>query len=190
MPGLILQESIVEPAVVPMLHYLNPQTIFRIRQNHALEHGTIHLLSSRHPSTAMAGRSDSSGFYILGNLPSESVEWAAKTSLQRLQGGEKELAIHPHCGTNLLVSGMLAAAASFLTLLNVPGNRWQQRLERLPLAIFATILALLVARPVGNSAQRYLTTSSDLRGLQIASIRRFGSGRSAIHRVLTQGCND
>lgn len=173
-----------------MLHYLNPQTIFRVRQNHALEHGTIHLLSSRHPSISIAGRSDRKGFYILGNIPTDSVEWAARTALQRLLSGEKSLAIHPHCGTNLLASGMLGAAASYLTLFNLRDERWQGRLERLPLAILATILALIIARPLGNSAQRHLTTSSDLRGVRIEAIRRFGSGRSTLHRVAIAGNND
>jgi hypothetical protein len=173
-----------------MLNYLNPQTILRVRQNHALEHGSIHLLSSRHPTISIAGRSDSKGFFILGNLPTDSVEWAARTSLQRLLNGEKDLAIHPNCGTNLLASGTLAAAASFLTLLNVRNDRWQQRLERLPLAILATIFALIIARPLGNTTQRYLTTSSDVRGLRIGAIKRFGTGRSAIHRIMTKGDYD
>ena len=173
-----------------MLQYINPQTILRVRQNHALEHGSIHLLSSRHPSNSIAGRSDSKGFFILGNLPTDSVEWSARTALHRLVDGEKNLAVHPNCGTNLLASGILTAAASYLTLLNARDNRWQARLERLPLAIVATIFALLIARPLGNTAQRYLTTSSDVRGLRIESVKRFGSGRSTIHRVVTKGEND
>jgi hypothetical protein len=173
-----------------MLHYLNPQTILRVRQNHAIEHGTIHLLSSRHPSISIAGRSDSKGFYILGNLPSGSVDWAARTALDRLLNGDKDLAVHPNCGTNLLTSGILTAGASYLTLLNVRDERWRNRLERLPLAIVATIFALLIARPLGNTAQRYLTTSSDVRGLRIAAVKHFGSGRSAIHRVVTKGEHD
>lgn len=170
-----------------MLHYLKPETIARIRKNHALEHGTIHLLSGRHPTLSIAGRSDSKGFYILGNTPTESIEWASRNSLLRLAAGDKELAVHPNCGTNLLTSGTLAASASFLTLLNVRNNRWQDRLERLPLALITTILALIIARPLGNAAQRYLTTSSDVKGMRIHTIQRYGSGRSTVHRITTQG---
>jgi len=58
-------------------------------------------------------------------------------------------------------------------------------LERLPLAILSTVLALIVAQPLGAAAQRHLTTSSEIGGLVILEVQRLYRGRTTIHRVLT-----
>ena len=54
-----------------------------IRRNHALEHATIHLLSARHPHLSLVGRSDTAGFYLFGNVPTELVDEAVHEALSR-----------------------------------------------------------------------------------------------------------
>jgi uncharacterized protein YqhQ len=159
----------------------------RIRRNHGLEHATIHVLSARYPQTPIAGRADRNGFFILGSLPSEAVAECALEAASRLRSGEGHLAIHPNCGTSFLTAAVLAGAASYLSLLGGGrSSRWQERLQRLPLAILSTVLALIIAQPLGAAAQRHLTTSSEIGGLEILEVQRRYRGRTTIHRVLTQ----
>jgi hypothetical protein len=166
---------------------LNQPTASRIRRNHALEHATIHVLSSRLPTKPIAGRSDSKGFYILGTLDISEVDDAASEALRRLEAGERHLAIHPNCGTNFLTAGVLAGGASYISLLGGRTSRWRDRLERLPLAIMAAVLALILAQPLGTAAQRHVTTQGNPAGLEIVEIRRYQRGRTTVHRVLTRG---
>jgi hypothetical protein len=161
--------------------------LLRTRRNHALEHATIHLLSARLPHTPMVGRSDSRGFYLYGNVPTDSLESAAFDALDRLRSGEHQLAIHPNCGTNLLTSGLFAGAVAFFALLGTSQSRWRDRLSRLPLAIFGTTMALIVSQPVGAAAQRYITTMGDPGAMEIVGIHRIRRGRNGLHRVLTKG---
>ncbi len=170
-----------------MAQTVSPITLVgRIRRNHGLEHATIHVLSARYPQTPIAGRADGNGFFIVASLPSEAVAEGAKEAALRLRAGEGHLAIHPNCGTSFLTAAVLAGAASYLSLLGGRSNRWQERLQRLPLAIFSTVLALLIAQPLGAAAQRHLTTSSEIGGLEILEVQRLYRGRTTIHRVLTQ----
>jgi hypothetical protein len=165
---------------------LDQPLITRIRRNHALEHATIHVLSSRYPRRSIAGRADAQGFFILGDLSAEAVTQAAQEALQRMQSGEEHLAVHPNCGTNFLTAGLLAGLGSYFVLLGGGTQRWRDRMERLPLAVLAAVAALLVAQPLGTAAQRHLTTRSDLGELQLVGVKRLGRGRAAIHRVFTR----
>lgn len=156
----------------------------RIRRNHGLEHATIHMLSARYPRTSIAGRADRNGFLILGMLPTEAVRQCTEQAMQRLRAGELHLAIHPNCGTNFLTTAVLAGLASYGSLLGGPSQRWRDRLERLPLAILATVLALIIAQPLGAAAQRHITTSGEIGDLRVLEVRRAGP---RLHRVLTAG---
>src|SRR5512139_1244811 len=95
-----------------------------VRQNHALEHATMHILTWRHPYTRLMGRSSPSGFYIYGPVTTEAVADAA---------GEAHLAVHPRCGTNLVVTSTLVGTAAFVATLGRPRNK----LDRLPVALMA-----------------------------------------------------
>ena len=159
----------------------------RIRRNHALEHATIHVLSARYPHTPIAGRAHGNGYLILGSLPTQAVVECASEAAARLRSGEGQLAIHPNCGTSFLTAAVLAGAASYLSLLGGRSTRWQERLGRLPLAIFSIVLALIIAQPLGAAAQRHLTTSSEIGRLEIVQVQRIRGGRTAVYRVLTQG---
>lgn len=173
------------PAARSLPNPLTNPTVLHIRRNHALEHATIHLLSARHPRVSLVGRSDAAGFYLFGNVPTLSVEEAVREALARLQAGERSLAIHPQCGTNLLTAALLAGAGSFLALAGGRQQSWRDRLDRLPLAIATAVLGLIVAQPLGTAIQRNVTTSGDIGSLDVVSVRRLRAGRVALHRVLT-----
>src|SRR5258708_39874797 len=85
----------------------------RIRQNHALEHATITILSGMVPDLRVSARSRSSGFIILGDVDLGQLRRALDEALRRLQAGEAELAIHPNCATNL-VGGISLITAGIL----------------------------------------------------------------------------
>ncbi|NIS82410.1 MAG: hypothetical protein GTO14_19880 [Anaerolineales bacterium] len=158
----------------------------RIRKNHGLEHATIHILSQRFPKKTFIGRSDTKGFYLFGDLTLETLREAVEEALDRLRRGEHQLAIHPNCGTNLVTSAALAGTASFLSLLGSKDESWRERMERLPLAVAATVLALIAAQPLGRLAQQRLTTIADPGSMEIAKILRIQRGRVRIHRVITR----
>ena len=166
---------------------LDSPLISRIRRNHALEHATIHLLSARHPRAVFVGRSDVGGFFLLADVPGEAVLHAAHEALARLRAGEHRLALHPNCGTNLLTASLLAGTAAYLTLTGSSSRGWRDRFDRLPLAIVASLLGLVVAQPLGIFLQRRVTTQGNPLGLEILSLRSWSRGATRLHRVRTYG---
>jgi Domain of unknown function (DUF6391) len=151
----------------------------RVRVNHALEHATITILSHRVGNVVLRGRSNRKGFYITGDVSSETIGAAAGEALERLRSGQSELAIHPFCGTNLAVSGLLAGVSA------ATAARLGRRSGTYPSAVLGALLALLVAQPVGFWVQRHLTTQSDVRDLRVVDVeRKFILGKS-LHFVLT-----
>jgi hypothetical protein len=166
---------------------LDSPLISRIRRNHALEHATIHLLSARHPRAVFVGRSDVGGFFLLADVPGEAVLHAAHAALARLRSGEHRLALHPNCGTNLLTASLLAGTAAYLTLTGSSSRGWRDRFDRLPLAIVASLLGLVVAQPLGIFLQRRVTTQGNPLGLEILSLRSWSRGATRLHRVRTYG---
>ena len=153
-----------------------------VRRNHALEHATISVLLSRHGQhTRVMGRAAPDGFYIYGNVPTERLREFAQEGLDRLQRGESHLAVSPLCGTNLAVAGLLAGFASYLAV----ASR-NSRLDSLPGALMAAMLAVLAAQPLGSLAQKYFTTSPELGGVRIVSVEPMGKRFSNLHKVRTE----
>lgn len=151
-----------------------------VRQNHALEHATIHVLSRRNPYTRIVGRSTLTGFLIYGSLATQEVAGAASEALARLQQGEAYLAVHPRCGTNLVVTSVMAGTAAFGASL----GRSRSKLDRLPLALMAATVAAIVAQPLGHRIQEVVTTSPEVDGLHIASVTRQERGALVVHKVV------
>ncbi len=151
----------------------------RVRQNHGMEHATMHLLSWRNPYLQLMGRSTARGFLIYGDVDTQELASAASEALARLQRGEAHLAVHPRCGTNLAVTSLLAGAAAFSTSLGKPRSKW----DRLPMALMAATVAALFAQPVAHRVQESITTSPEAQGLFIASITRQERGRFTTHKV-------
>lgn len=157
--------------------------IQRIRCNHATEHATIHVLTSRIPNLTVAGRADHKGFLLYGNVPTEAVRTAAQEALNRLKVGESQLAVHPRCGTNLAVAGVLAGLSSLVATAGRP----RSMLDRLPRMLLATTLAVLAAQPIGPIIQEKVTTSPNLDGVRITDISRKKLGKMTVHRILLEG---
>ncbi len=151
-----------------------------VRRNHALEHATVSILLSRHgPHTRVVGRAAADGFYIYGDIPTEALEEFAHEGLARLQRGESHLAVSPMCGTNLAVAGLMAGLASLFAM----GRR--SRLEGLPRALMAAMVAVLAAQPLGRLVQKHVTTSPELDGVRIVSVAPVGRRFARLHKVRT-----
>ena len=138
----------------------------RIRQNHALEHATITILSGYVPDLRVSARSSSRGFIIFGDVDLGQLRRALDEALQRLQAGEAELAIHPNCGTNLVVGVSLVTMG---TLLGMTSSRARTRIAS---TAFSSVAGIMAARPLGQFVQKHVTTLPDLQGVRVSKIFR------------------
>lgn len=149
------------------------------RRNHAVEHATIHILTARLPGVRLAGRSTARGFYIYGDVPTHLLEEAVREAIARLQQGEHRLALHPHCGTNLVTASTLAGVATAVALAGKHRRWW----DKLLASLAAATAALTVAQPLGYWAQEYLTTDARLPQADVVHIRRFQTRYITVHFV-------
>ena len=161
-------------------------SVQRIRQNHGLEHATIHVLNECLRRGGIAGRSDRHGFTVYGNVSTELLSSACDRALQRLRAGERDLAIHPYCGTNLVTTSVLASLVAAVSLSGA-GSCWRNRFARMPLLMCLMVATLFFSQPLGLVIQRGLTTSGDPGALEIVSIQRRRLGRMILHRIETCG---
>lgn len=138
----------------------------RIRQNHALEHATITILSNYIPDLRISARSSSHGFIIFGDVDLGQLRRALDEALRRLLAGEAELAIHPNCGTNLVVGVSLL---TFGTLLGMTSSRARTRVAT---AALSSVAGMAAARPLGEFVQKHFTTLPDLQGVRVTDIFR------------------
>jgi hypothetical protein len=164
---------------------LDTPVLSRIRRNHGLEHATINILSARFPDRPLAGYSLPGGFFILGDVPTADLREAVVQALARMNNGERYLAIHPNCGTNLLASGFVAGLLAWLGMAGAKSKR--DKVERLPLVIVLAMLGLIASQPLRPKIQERITTSGDPEGLSIVDIFPIRFGRFSLHRVVTQG---
>ena len=105
---------------------------------------------------------------------------AASEALCRLQDGDRDLAVSPFCGTNLMVGALLAG----IVLGSIMGKS-RSRFRRLPLAAIGVAGSTLLGRPLGNIVQRHLTTLADVERVTIIGIAGIKLGRFTVHRVRT-----
>lgn len=152
--------------------------IRRTRQHHAIEHATIHVLSARHPHRNFSGYSDPAGFTVYGAPDEFELRTAVGDALLRLQAGERELAIHPNCGTNLLTTSAAATLAGITGAILVRRG-W---LERFTVSLALTLTAIVASRPLGFRLQEY-TTQSDVADRWVAEIRPLQIGGVQVLRV-------
>ena len=172
---------------LPALLDLSPLSL--VRRNHALEHATIKVLSERLHDLKLVGRASLWGFYIYGDVPTEEVLSAAQEGLQRLRAGQRQMAIHPNCGTNLAVAGVLAGLGAFLALGGLSSNRdksFWDRLARLPLAFTAATMGIILARPLGPIVQARVTTQADVGNIRIVDVTRERKASIIVHHVRTE----
>jgi hypothetical protein len=162
--------------------------VSKIRRYHALEHATIRILNHRHPTAQLAGLSVPNGFFVYGDVPTIEIRSALAEALSRLAAGERHLAIHPHCGTNLVTAGTLAGIVAFLSML--PGDERDRR-TRLPLVLLLSTLAMLLAQPLGLVVQQRVTTEADPGDISVVRIEKGLVRETPVHRVqLRDGSSD
>lgn len=158
--------------------------IRRTRRNHGLEHATITILSQRVKDLRVVGRSDSRGFWLFGDIATEDVETCVTAALQRMQGGEHELAIHPNCGTNLVTTAMIGTAATLIALVGSE-REVGGKIARIPLIVMGLMFATLFGQPAGRKVQEYVTTLGDPSDLKVLEVRPSRRGGMLAHRVET-----
>ncbi|MDQ7029755.1 MAG: DUF6391 domain-containing protein [Ardenticatenia bacterium] len=153
----------------------------KVRRVHALEHATITLLSQRVADLHIAGRSTPRGFWLYGDVDTDEVRRAVADALDLLRRGVSSLAIHPNCGTNIAVAGVIAGVMSFLA--SASWGRREHPINRVPRAVLAATASVILARPLGFWVQAHVTTSPDVHNLHVGEIRRFKRGRLTVHFV-------
>ncbi len=129
----------------------------------------------------MAGHSNPTGFFLLGDLQTQDIWTAVTEAHTRLNTGESGLAIHPGCGTNLATTALLSATFAWAPLRGTKSTLW--RLLLIPLALVFALLGYQLSRPLGPWLQKYITTEADLGSLQIVDIIPV---RKGVHRVITK----
>ena len=159
---------------------LNLPLILETRRNHAFEHATLHVLARKY-QIPMAGHSNPTGFFLLGDVKTEDVTEAATEAMARLNAGESGLAVHEGCGTNLVAAALLPATFAWAPLRGVRSTRW--RLFLIPLALAFAVFGYFLSKPLGPWLQKYITTEADLGGMQIVDIRLT---RKGMHRIITK----
>ncbi|MDA0365279.1 MAG: DUF6391 domain-containing protein [Chloroflexi bacterium] len=151
-----------------------------VRRNHALEHATVAVFLARYGPTRMAGRASGDGFFILGDVPDDALRTSVEEGLRRLQSGEASLAVSPLCGTNIAVSGLLAATAA-TAVLSSGSTR-----SRFGNAVTASMLAVIVAQPLGRLIQQHVTTRPDLDHVEFVDIRTLLPGVRKVRTRVTR----
>ena len=154
-----------------------------MRRNHALEHATVTLMLEEGVRGPLGGYSTPWGFFIVGNLSTEQLTRIVEDALDGLRAGQSEMAISPHCGTNVAVAAIISGALTRLVL----GRRKSGRWKRLPLVMGAVVVGAALSRPVGNAIQRRYTTLSEMDGLEVVEVRKAWPGNAPrLHRVTTR----
>ncbi len=156
--------------------------ISRIRRNHGLEHATMHVLLQHDPHLSLVGRSDWGGFTVYGDVATPDLERAVYEALDRLTAGERDLAVHPRCGTMLTTTGLLSGIAAFF-MVGIGRSRSRFRWASLPETLLAAMVAAVLAQPLGLLLQQYVTTSGDVGNLRVRRVYQQRGGPVPIHRV-------
>lgn len=150
-----------------------------VRQNHALEHATIVLLSRKYPEIRLSGISFAAGFFVFGELPTEAILPTAQEALQLLRTTQPELAVNERCGTNLAVAGMLTG----LSAMGVAKMR--RPYSTANNVILASTAAIVLARPLGLTVQRYITTQTPNSSMRILNVKPLTVMGAPTHFVST-----
>ncbi len=150
-----------------------------VKQNHALEHATIVLLSKKYPDVRLAGISFAAGFFVFGDIPTEAIYPAAQEALNLLRTTSPELAVHERCGTNLAVTGLLTGfSAMTVARMRRPYGSFNN-------VVLATTAALILSRPLGLTVQRHVTTQTPNASMTILGVKPMALFGSPAHFVST-----
>jgi hypothetical protein len=163
------------------MNILELPTYLATRRNHALEHATLKILASKYDDKTLAGHSNPTGFFIFGDIATADLRNAIQEAMTRLRAGERDLAIHPGCGTNVATSMLLPATFMFVPFQGSRSSRG--RFFLLPLALLLGLFGFLLSKPLGPWLQRNVTTEANLGNLQVTEIL---PTRKGAHRVTTK----
>ncbi len=163
---------------------VNFPVISRIRRNHALEHATLQVLAEKDPRVSASGYSNMNGFIIMGNVSTDLLHSVVNEAVDRLSAGETKLAIHPHCGTNFVASGLISGALAWLAMLGT-GSGFGKKLERLPSVLLLATIGMMLSQPLGPKLQEKLTVDPDIGELEVTEIARLERQGAPIHRIRT-----
>ncbi len=156
--------------------------IRRVRRNHALEHATVTLLLERGIVPPLGGYSTPGGFISVGRVSTDLLQEVVAEALAGLSGGDEELAISPHCGTNLATGTLIGVFLANAIL----GKRRKGRVKRLPFAVLGLAVGVALGRPLGTVIQRKYTTLAQMDGLKVDQVFSLWSGEiPKLHRVKT-----
>jgi hypothetical protein len=150
----------------------------RFQRNHAVEHAAMHLLGSLPRRLHLVARSDWDGFVMYGQVDTDTLTWAAQEGLRALQAGQRELAVHPRCGTHLAITALLAMGTYGLA--SATGVK-RRAPHLMALAMIAAVAAF--GQPLSRAAQARLFTSTDLPRATITGVERIERGGVPVHRV-------
>ncbi len=175
------------PRKTPQSEYFNGSPNLRIRlwdsirlirKNHALEHATLTIVTKRlNRKVRLIGYASLNGFFLIGNIPADTLEQATEEALDQLHGGKRDLAISPLCGTNLVMAGLVAGAASMFA------GRGYHGWNKFSRMAVASMIAAIAAQPLGKLAQRHITTDADQADVTGIRVRQIGAGRFVGHYV-------
>ncbi len=155
--------------------------LLETRRNHSVEHATLHILARKYPKMTMGGHSNPTGFYLMGGFSKEEIQEAADEAMRRIRAGEKELAIHEGCGTNIATSTLLPAMFAFVPMQQARSNIW--RVFLIPFAIGLAVIGYFLSKPLGPWLQRNVTTEANLGNMRIVDIIPV---RKGLFRVITK----
>ncbi len=164
---------------------LNVPPFYSTRRHHALEHATLQVLARKDPHLVLFGYSDVRGFWVVGNVATETLRDAVDEALARLQSGEAALAYHPNCGTNYAVAGLLAGSLAWLTMAFSQGS-WRKRLQDWPVVVAVSTFALMLGLPLGYKFQQAVTVEPQPGAMKVVEIRVLQGKFMRTHRVLTR----
>ncbi len=165
MPAYLMLSSLLTIVLAPQ-QILAVASDKRTRRAHSCEHATVNVLEEWYgPQPHTAGVATPEGFYIWGThgIPPEMLLRAAQSGLARMKSGEKHLALHPRCGTSLVVARFVFSLVFLFTLI-VTGYLTLTGL------LAAFLSAWILGRPMGLLAQRFFTTSPHVAQLYITEV--------------------
>lgn len=156
----------------------------QMRKNHALEHTTINLLESAAPRSSFSGYSIHNGFWILGHSDIQTIQETVDLALAKLRNGQKQLAIHPSCGTNLMMSGLLTAVGALVALRGT--KKESERISRLSSLVLISGAMLQLSKPLGPWVQANVTVDPDMTGMSVIGIDAGEIGNVPYYFVRTE----
>lgn len=162
---------------------LNWGPISLTRRNHGLEHATLNLLAKKQPG-AFVGHSDHRGFWIIGDVSTDLLLATVREALERMNAGEKSLAIHQNCGTNFVTTGLVAGSMAWLFTLG-KANSFKKKINRWSTLVMVTSIAAVLAYPLGFKMQEKVSVSGDPGTLVIRQIMRYERPGPVMHRIIT-----